>query len=176
MTDGANLNLPGAANITTAADDFAFVYAETTTLFKVLYFKVDGTAVVVSGSAAFPAGTSMLFQQTAAPTGWTKQTMHNNKAIRLQSGTVVTGGAVNFSTVFGTGKATDSHTLTSGESAAHTHVVADVSTGTQSSGAGTDLRTGTGTASGSAGGGGGHAHNLSNFNLQFVDFIIADKD
>lgn len=127
-------------------------------------------------AATFAAGTSMLFQQTAAPTGWTKQTMHNNKAIRLQSGTVVTGGAVNFSTVFGTGKATDSHTLTSGESAAHTHVVADVSTGTQSSGAGTDLRTGTGTASGSSGGGGGHTHNLSNFNLQFVDFIIADKD
>ena len=46
LTDGANLNLPGAANITTAADDFAYVYAETTTLFKVIYFKVDGSAVV----------------------------------------------------------------------------------------------------------------------------------
>ena len=46
LTDGANLNLPGAANITTAADDFAFVYAETTTLFKVLYFKERGTATV----------------------------------------------------------------------------------------------------------------------------------
>ena len=45
LIDGANLNLPGGANITAAVDDFFFVYAETTTLFKVLYFKVDGTAV-----------------------------------------------------------------------------------------------------------------------------------
>ena len=48
LTDGANLNLPGAANITTAVDDFAFVWAETTTLLKVLYFKADGTAVVAT--------------------------------------------------------------------------------------------------------------------------------
>jgi len=39
LTDGANLNLPGDANITTVADDMAFVYAETTTLFKVLYLQ-----------------------------------------------------------------------------------------------------------------------------------------
>ena len=55
LTDGANLNLPGGANITTAADDFAFVYAETTTLFKVLYFKADGTAVVGGAVAATQA-------------------------------------------------------------------------------------------------------------------------
>lgn len=45
LTDGANLNLQGDANISTAADDFAFVYAETTTLFKVLYFRKHGGAV-----------------------------------------------------------------------------------------------------------------------------------
>ena len=49
LTHGANLNLPGSANITTAADDFAFVYADTTTQFDVIYFKKDGTAVVSSG-------------------------------------------------------------------------------------------------------------------------------
>ena len=48
LTDGANLNLPGGGNITTAVDDFAFVYAETTTLFKVLYFKADGTSISAS--------------------------------------------------------------------------------------------------------------------------------
>ena len=52
LTDGANLNVPGGANITTAADDFAMVYAETTTLFKVLYFRADGTALVGGGSSA----------------------------------------------------------------------------------------------------------------------------
>lgn len=48
LTHGANLNLPGSANITTAADDFAWVYADTTTQHDVLYFKKDGTAVVVN--------------------------------------------------------------------------------------------------------------------------------
>lgn len=51
LTDGANLNLPGGANIITAADDFAFVYAETATLFKVLYFKASGAPVVAQAVA-----------------------------------------------------------------------------------------------------------------------------
>jgi len=50
-----------------------------------------------------PSGTSMLFQQTAAPTGWTKQTTHNDKALRIITGTVGTGGSVAFSTALGTG-------------------------------------------------------------------------
>jgi hypothetical protein len=42
----------------------------------------------------------MLFQQTAAPTGWTKDTTHNNKALRVVSGTASTGGSVAFTTAF----------------------------------------------------------------------------
>lgn len=49
---------------------------------------------------AFAAGTRMLFVQTAAPTGWTKDTTHNDKALRLVNGTVGTGGTVPFSTAF----------------------------------------------------------------------------
>ena len=64
LTDGANLNLPGAANITTAADDFAFVYAETTTLFKALYFKADGTAVTTLPAAQ---GSSLALLASASP-------------------------------------------------------------------------------------------------------------
>ena len=45
LTHSANLNLPGAANITTAADDFAFVYADSATQFDVLYFKATGAPV-----------------------------------------------------------------------------------------------------------------------------------
>ena len=52
LTHAANLNLPGSVNITTAADDFAFVYADTTTQFDVLYFPKTGTAVVVAAAAA----------------------------------------------------------------------------------------------------------------------------
>ena len=36
----------------------------------------------------FPSGTKMLFQQTAAPTGWTKDTGSNDVALRVVSGTV----------------------------------------------------------------------------------------
>lgn len=72
LTHGANLNLPGSANITTAANDFAYVYAETTTLFKVLYFKADGTAVVGGGitlgtEQATTSGTAFNF--TGIPAG-----------------------------------------------------------------------------------------------------------
>jgi hypothetical protein len=46
------------------------------------------------------SGTKMLFQQTAAPTGWTKDTTHNNKALRVVSGTAGSGGSVAFTTAF----------------------------------------------------------------------------
>jgi hypothetical protein len=67
--------------------------------------KVATTAFVttaVNNAEPFPSGTSMLFQQTAAPTGWTKQTTHDDKAIRIVTGTVGTGGSSAFSTAFAT--------------------------------------------------------------------------
>jgi len=48
----------------------------------------------------FGSGTLMLFQQTAAPTGWTKQTTHDNKALRVVSGSASSGGSVGFTTAF----------------------------------------------------------------------------
>jgi hypothetical protein len=50
----------------------------------------------------FPTGTAMLFQQTSAPTGWTKSTTHNDKALRVVSGTASSGGTTAFTTAFGT--------------------------------------------------------------------------
>lgn len=61
---------------------------------------IDGSAL--TGLAAFPSGTLMLFQQTAAPTGWTKQTTHNDKALRIVSGTASSGGTTAFSTAMAT--------------------------------------------------------------------------
>jgi len=49
---------------------------------------------------AFVSGTLMLFQQTSAPTGWTKQTTHDNKALRVVSGSASSGGSVAFTTAF----------------------------------------------------------------------------
>lgn len=48
----------------------------------------------------FASGTRMLFQQSSAPTGWTKQADNNDKALRVVSGSVSTGGSVAFSTAF----------------------------------------------------------------------------
>ena len=46
------------------------------------------------------SGTKMLFQQSTAPTGWTKDTTHNDKALRVVSGTASIGGSVAFTTAF----------------------------------------------------------------------------
>ena len=54
----------------------------------------------VDAGGGFPTGTLMLFQQTSAPTGWTKQTTHNDKALRVVSGTAGSGGNSAFTTIF----------------------------------------------------------------------------
>jgi hypothetical protein len=75
-------------------------------------------------SAGVPLGTVMMFVQTAAPTGWTKSTTHNDKALRVVSGSVSSGGSVGFSTAFasqavvGTVGAT---TLTTAQIPSHNH-------------------------------------------------------
>ena len=130
-------------------------------------------------TTGFPSGTRMLFQQTAAPTGWTKETVHNNKALRLQTGTVTTGGTDDFTTTFSSSKATDSFTLTTSETPAHPHAQRGSTSGingtvgihrndTANDGAG-------GNTASDGGSGGGHAHTMA-IDLEFVDFIIAIKD
>ena len=54
---------------------------------------IYGDGSNLTGVQPFPSGTKMLFQQTSAPTGWTKVTTHNNKALRVVSGTAGTGGS-----------------------------------------------------------------------------------
>ena len=63
----------------------------------------------------FPAGTRMSFQQTAAPTGWTKDTTAalNNTAMRIVTGSVVNGGSVAFTTAFASQTPTGSVSITS---------------------------------------------------------------
>lgn len=57
-----------------------------------------------TGSPGFvPAGTVMLFVMPSAPTGWTKVTSWDNRALRVVSGTgASSGGTVPFSTAFST--------------------------------------------------------------------------
>jgi hypothetical protein len=76
--------------------------------------------------ALIPTGTKMLFQQTAAPTGWTKDTSHDNKALRVVSGTASTGGSVAFTTAFASQAVSGSvgnTTLTTAQMPGHTHDV-----------------------------------------------------
>lgn len=69
----------------------------------------------------FASGNKMLFQQTAAPTGWTKDATHNDKGLRVVSGTASSGGTDSFSTSFSSSKATDSYTLTVTDIPSHNH-------------------------------------------------------
>ena len=61
------------------------------------------TAFVVNAisSAVLASGTRATFNQTTAPTGWTKDTSINNAAFRLVSGSVGSGGSIDFTTLFG---------------------------------------------------------------------------
>jgi len=52
----------------------------------------------LTGVQPFASGTKMLFQQTSAPTGWTKVTSNvDNRALRVVSGTAGSGGTNAFS-------------------------------------------------------------------------------
>jgi len=73
---------------------------------------------------AFPSGTVMLFAQTAAPTGWTKSTTHNDKALRVVSGSASSGGSVAFTTAFASQAVAGTvggTTLDSSQIPSHTH-------------------------------------------------------
>ena len=91
-------------------------------------FSGDGSGL--SGVAAFAAGTRMLFQQTSAPTGWTKVTSGvENKALRITTGTVGSGGSNNFTSVLnntvssGGSGSISAHTLSESEMPQHRHRV-----------------------------------------------------
>ncbi len=59
----------------------------------------DGSANI--SVAEFASGTTIVFYQASAPTGWTKSTSHDNKALRVVSGTGGgSGGSSSFTSVF----------------------------------------------------------------------------
>jgi hypothetical protein len=62
---------------------------------------VAADTISINSSYRFPSGTRMLFQQTSAPTGWTKDTTSvDNRALRVVSGTAGSGGTTPFTDVF----------------------------------------------------------------------------
>ena len=81
----------------------------------------DGSGPPNIDLGSFDSGTRMLFHQSTAPTGWTKDTTHNNKAMRVVSGTVSSGGSVEFTSVFASGLSSGGTTLTNAQIPSHTH-------------------------------------------------------
>ena len=118
----------------------------------------------------FASGTRMTFNQTNAPTGWTKDTSTDNAGFRLVSGSVSSGGSVDFSTAFasqtpiitvssvsGSAGAT---TLSTPQIPSHTHTTGGAffgDCGNGPAGGSSSIRSGTGPT----GGGGSHTHPFS---------------
>ena len=144
-------------------------------------FKVNNT---VTNNQGFAQNTAMLFYQSSAPTGWTKSTANNNKALRVVSGSGGSaGGSVAFTTAFASQSASGtvgSHTLTASQIPTHTHHVRGsvAASGGAVYGAGNSSGTSTGGMTGSPGGSHNHSFTGSTINLavQYCDVIICTKD
>jgi hypothetical protein len=163
----------------------------------------DGTTwTSAAAGGGFPAGTALLFNQTAAPTGWTKSTTHDNKALRVVTGTVGSGGSVGFTTALATPSVsgttsisvsisgtTGATTLSTSQIPSHSHGVFNqtetgpvraFSTNTTSPQGSTAAEGGGGSHthsfSGSGSGSGSLTSGVATINVQYVDVIIATKN
>jgi hypothetical protein len=150
--------------------------------------EIASPGVFTGAWAYLPTGTAMMFVQTSAPTGWTKSTTHDNKALRVVSGSASSGGTTAFTSVF------TSRTITTANMPTHTHTVTDPGH-THTAGIYPILLSGTGGASFTSGTGNNTvtaaATNSSttgitiqnagsgtamDFAVQYVDVIICVKD
>jgi hypothetical protein len=146
----------------------------------------------IAGTDSFPPGTRMPFNQSAAPTGWTKDGSVDDAALRIVSGPVSSGGTIGFSTLFsGLVAGTIGGTaLTVNQIPAHTHTVtsAGTRTGSNSANPGSSFFASSGnvadygpksmTSSG-VGSGASHTHTFTgttNLDVKYADFIIATKN
>lgn len=131
------------------------------------------------------SGTAMLFAQTSAPTGWTKSTTHDNKALRVVSGAASSGGSTAFTSVFSSrtpsGTVGD-RTLTLGMMPVHTHTIPiGGNTITSVTTSGSQTASGVNNSNtGNQGGSDPHDHSFTgsamDFAVAYVDVIIATKD
>lgn len=201
----------GAVTLRDAAGDPNSLYLQgvnnaCTVQYAALQFKTDGsisatgqlTATQFNGAWAYlPAGTRMSFQQTAAPTGWTKDTTAaiDNSACRFVTGTASSGGSVAFTTAFasqsvtGTNGASAAYTLATADIPSHTHVVPTYEGTGSTAGGGTLYYSRRGDltyqplGAAATGGGGAHSHGAAGFTgtainlaVKYYDFIIASKN
>ena len=148
------------------------------------------TEVLAGGdSFDFPSGTVMLFYQADAPTGFTKVTTQNNKALRVVSGNGgSTGGSVSFTDAFSdksgslSGATVGSTSLSTSQMPSHSHTQVANQGG---SALYTRCQSTTASASqntGSTGGSGSHTHTITggsvsfNIEVEYIDVILASRD
>jgi len=166
---------------------------------------LDGRVSAIE-NGVHASDTKMLFQQSTAPTGWTKDTTHNDKTLRVVTGTAGTGGTNAFSSAFTFTPAGSVSTSVSGTVANHTLTTSQIPAHSHSMGSNTRVQLGydNGTAyagrtdynphgaitysTQNTGGGGAHNHGWSgsatsaftgteaDLAPQYVDVIIATKD
>jgi hypothetical protein len=91
-----------------------------TTIATTAFVQAFGSALGI----IIPSGTRMIFHQSIAPPGWTKDGTHHDKALRVVNGVTGSGGVTPFSVVFSR-TTTNGHALSLSELAAHSHVVND---------------------------------------------------
>jgi hypothetical protein len=145
----------------------------------------SGNGSSLTGVSSIPSGSTALFFQGSAPSGWTQNTdaSINTTTLRVVTGTGGgTGGADAFGTVFSSSKSTESgnfvlddvanassdtsgmtlggHTLSTPELPAHTHT-RDWIDGTGNPDNRSLITSSTPTTTGSTGGGGSHTHTIS---------------
>lgn len=124
-------------------------------------------------------GTRLAFNQTNAPTGWTKDTTAalNDSIMRIVTGTVGSGGSNAFSTFNGQ-TSVGATTLTIAQMPSHTHTlpVPFIGNGIPNvAGSSGGLSTQSQPVSAAQGGGGSHTHTITTA-IKYNDFIIASKD
>lgn len=196
----------GGTGATNASDARDAIGAQATLVSGVTLKTVNGNTLLGSGDldlsgGSFPAGTKMLFVQTAAPEGWTKDTTHNDKALRVVSGSAGAGGSVAFTTAFSSSRGVSGVNAGTGldvsQIPAHSHYVfanvkdtagtaiTSLNQPTRENTAGDSEYNIRGTATGSTvgnsstvGSGATHTHGWSgsvNLAVNYVDVIIATK-
>lgn len=160
----------------------------------------DGTNCLFADDRAitgsqFASGTKILFYQTLAPLGWTKDTSVDNRGLRFTSGTAgLSPGGFTFDQLFSatsSGTVTGTvggHVLILSETPGHVHAPAGGGTFcTFGAGGSLGLAIGSGapvstidTTTAAAGGGGSHDHpwtfGAMNLNLAYASVVVATKD
>lgn len=175
---GTNSTATPTSNGVAYGTGTAIAYTAAGTTGQVLTATTGGAPTwATAGGSSFPAGTRMSFQQTSAPTGWTKDTTAaiNDSILRLVTGSVTTGGTTAFST-WNAQTATGATTLSTTQIPSHTHSYTVAGGGANANGPEQSFLNSTSPATtGATGGGGSHTHSLTQ-SIKYYDFIIASKD